>query len=223
MSAKTSQVGARAPWPYSLDAVLGFFLGLPPLLIYLALGVGSALENIIPPIPADTFVLLGGFLSELGDLDAPLVFLVTWCSNVASALAVYWVGLAHGPAFFRQGWGRHLLNSQQMDRMRRFHEKWGVVAIFLTRFLPGLRAMVPASAGVSRLGWWRVSVPVAMASAVWYGALVWLGSTAGSHLDEIKSWVDQANLALLAIALGVFCCVGLWWWRSRSPDYPSPS
>ena len=136
-------VGAGAPWPSDLDAVLGFFTGLPPLLIYLVLGAGSALENVIPPIPADTFVLLGGFLSELEGLDAPLVFLVTWGSNVVSALAVYWVGLTHGPSFFRQGWGRHLLNDHQMERMRLFHQKWGVVAIFLTRFLPGLRAMVP--------------------------------------------------------------------------------
>ena len=216
-------VGAGAPWPSDLDAVLGFFTGLPPLLIYLVLGAGSALENVIPPIPADTFVLLGGFLSELEGLDAPLVFLVTWGSNVVSALAVYWVGLTHGPSFFRQGWGRHLLNDHQMERMRLFHQKWGVVAIFLTRFLPGLRAMVPASAGVSRIAWWRVAVPVAIASAIWYGALVWLGSTAGSHLDEIKAWIDQANVALLMIALVVFYCAGLWWWRSRRFGQESPS
>ena len=64
-----SRVGAGAPWPSDLDAVLSFFMGLPPLLIYLVLGAASALENIVPPIPADTFVLLGGFLSALGDLD----------------------------------------------------------------------------------------------------------------------------------------------------------
>ena len=218
-----SRVGAGAPWPSDLDAVLSFFLGLPPLLIYLVLGAGSALENIVPPIPADTFVLLGGFLSAFGELDAPLVFLVTWGTNVLSALAVYWIGLTHGPSFFQHGWGRHLLNHHQMERMRLFHEEWGVVAIFLTRFLPGLRAMVPASAGVSRLGWWRVASPVAMASAIWYGALVWLGSTAGSHLDEIKEWVDQANLVLIVIALLVFCGAGLWWWRSRRHGLHSPS
>jgi membrane protein DedA with SNARE-associated domain len=218
-----SQAGAGEPWQSDLDAVLSFFVGLPPLLIYFVLGTGSALENIVPPIPADTFVLWGGFLSALGRLDAPLVFLVTWSTNVMSALAVYWISLAHGPSFFQHGWGRLLLNHHQMERMRLFHEKWGVVAIFLTRFLPGLRAMAPAVAGVSRLAWWRVAPPVAVASAIWYGALVWLGSTAGSHLDEIKEWVDQANLVLLVIAAVVFCCAGLWWWRSRRHGLQSPS
>jgi membrane protein DedA with SNARE-associated domain len=206
-----------------LDAVLSFFVGLPPFLIYLVLGAGSALENIVPPIPADAFVLGGGFLSALGGLDAPLVFLVTWSTNVLSALAVYQISRAHGPSFFQHGWGRHLLNHHQMERLRLFHEEWGVVAIFLTRFLPGLRAMAPAVAGVSRLGWWRVAPPVAVASAIWYGALVWLGSTAGTHLDEIKERVDQANLMLLGIALVLFCCAGLWWWRSRRHSLQSPS
>ena len=218
-----SRVGAGAPWPSDLDAVLSFLVGLPPFLIYLVLGAGSAIENIIPLIPADTFVLLGGFLSALGDLDALLVFLVTWSTNVLSALAVYRIGVAHGPSFFRHGWGRHLLNHHQMERMRLFHEEWGMMAIFLTRFLPGLRAMVPASAGVSRLGWGRVAFPVAMASAIWYGALVWLSSTAGIHLDEIKAWVDQANLILLVIASAVFLGAVLWWWRSRRRSLQSPS
>lgn len=217
------QVGAGAPWPSDLDGVLSFLTGLPPFLIYLVLGTGSALENVVPLIPADTFVLLGGFLSEVGGVDAPLVFLTTWSANVMSALVVYWIGLAYGPSFFQHGWGRHLLNHHQMEHMRRFHQEWGVVAIFLTRFLPGLRAMAPVSAGVSRLSWWKVVPPVATASAIWYGTLVWLGSAAGSHLDEIKQWVDQANLVLLAIALVVFCGAGLWWWRSRRHGHQDPT
>jgi membrane protein DedA with SNARE-associated domain len=206
-----------------LDTVLSFFTGSPPSLIYLVLGAGSALENIVPLIPADIFVLLGSSLSSVVGLDAPLVFLITWSANVMSALTVYWIGLAHGPSFFQHGWGRLLLNHHQVERMRRFHQEWGMVAIFLTRFLPGLRAMVPALAGVSRLNFWKVAPPVAMASAIWYGALVWLGSTAGSHLDEIKQWVDQANLVLLAIALVVFCGAGLFWWRSRRHGHRYPT
>ena len=198
-----------------MDAILAFFERLPPFLLYLVLGAGSALENIIPPIPADTFVLLGGFLSARGLISAPGVFLVTWGANVASALAMFWVGVTHGPSFFERGWGRKLLNPDQMKRMGGFYERWGVFAVFFARFLPGLRAVVPVSAGVTGLSWWKVAPPLAIASAIWYGALVWLGHTAGSHLDQIKSWIDRANVALLLVALVVFGAVGVWWWRTR--------
>ena len=66
---------------------------LPDLILYLCLGVGAALENVVPVIPADVFVALGGFLSVVGDLQARWVFLATWLFNAASALLMY--RLAH--------------------------------------------------------------------------------------------------------------------------------
>jgi membrane protein DedA with SNARE-associated domain len=200
-----------------MDRVIAFFLGLPSLLIYVVLGAGAALENVVPPIPADTFVLLGGFLAARGGPDPWLVFVVTWCANVASALFVFWIGRAHGPRFFAHGFGRHLLNPHQAERMRRFYARWGLPAIFFARFLPGLRAVVPGTAGVSRMSWWKVAPPMAIASGIWYGALVWLGFTAGANLERIRGLLDRVNLGLLVVALLVFGAAGVWWWRTRRP------
>ena len=201
-----------------MDRVLDFFLRLPPLLVYLAIGVGASLENVVPPIPADTFVLLGGFLAARGGPNAWVVFLVTWGGNVASALVVYWLGRTRGPRFFEHGFGRHMLNAHQAERMRGFYAKWGVPAIFLARFLPGLRAVVPGTAGVSKLGWWRVAPPLAIASGIWYGALVWLGLTAGNNLERVRALLDRVNLWLLVAALAIFAAAGVWWWRTRHPS-----
>jgi membrane protein DedA with SNARE-associated domain len=198
-----------------MDRVIGFFLGLPSLLVYIVLGLGASLENIIPPIPADTFVVLGGFLAAQGGLDPWLVFLATWGGNVASALFVYWLGFTRGPRFFQHGFGTRLLNAHQAERMRAFYARWGVPAIFLARFLPGLRAVVPGTAGVSRLRWWSVAPPLAIASAIWYGALVWLGLTAGRNLERVQALLDRVNLWLLLVALAIGAAAGTWWWRTR--------
>ncbi len=206
-----------------MDRVLEFFVGLPPLLVYLVLGVGAALENVVPPIPADTFILLGGFLAAHGGPDAKLLFVVTWACNVGSALTVFALARRHSPGFFERGFGRHLLNPHQMERMGGFYARWGAAAIFVARFLPGLRAVVPASAGATGLGWWKVAPPMAIASAIWYGALVWLGTTAGTNLDRIRGWLDQANGVLLALALVVFGGAGAWWWRTRRAPEPTHS
>src|SRR4051812_24179929 len=104
-----------------MERILSFFLALPPLLVYVVLGIGAALENVFPPIPADTFVLLGGFLAARGGPNPWIVFLATWGGNVATALLVYRLGCKHGPAFFETGFGRHLLNVHQAERMRRFY------------------------------------------------------------------------------------------------------
>ena len=199
----------------SLNAIVTFLVGLPPLLIYGLMGVGAALENLVPPVPADTFVLLGSFLSARGPANPWIVWGVTWCCNVGSALAVYWIGHRYGRPFFVTGLGRHILNEHQLTRMRSFYLRFGASAIFLTRFLPGLRSVVPALAGVSHQPFLPVAVTVALASAIWYGALVWLGTIAGRNLEVIVARIQGTNLALLGVASVIGVGISWWWWRTR--------
>ncbi len=191
---------------------------LPPVLLYLLLGVGAALENIVPAVPADTFVLLGAFLSALRDsISVAWVFAATWVCNVATAMVTYRLGYRHGASFFEEGWGRRVLHPGQMERMRGFYERWGTPAIFLTRFLPGLRAVVPVFAGVSHQPFLRVLLPLATASGIWYGALVWGGVTAGRNLERVRALLGEVNVVLLAAAGAVVLALGFWWWRTRHP------
>lgn len=198
-----------------MDTAVDLFLGLPPALLYALLGVGSALENLLPPIPADTFILLGGFLAGRGTLDPWIVFGITWGSNVLSALAIYGIGLRYGRSFFEAGAGRHVLHEGQLGRMRQFYRRWGHAAIFLTRFLPGLRAVVPAFAGVSHQPFLPVAVPLALASAIWYGLLVWIGASFGRNLSTLLGWLGDVNRVLLLLALVLAAAIGAWWYRTR--------
>ena len=182
--------------------------------IYLTLGVGAAIENVVPAIPADTFVALGGFLSAVGELQAGWVFVVTWLFNVASALTVYRLSYWRGRAFFDSGLGRHLLKPHQMDRMAYFYDRWGTPALFLTRFLPGVRSVTPVFAGVTHQGWLPVGLPIAAASAIWYGGLVWLGVLAGNNLDRLGV-LDRINFGLGAVALVLVVALFAWWWHTR--------
>lgn len=198
------------------DSVISWLGGLPPVVIYLVLGVGAAVENVVPAVPADTFVLLGGFLAALREaLDPRWIFASTWVFNVASAMAMYRLGDTHGRSFFRTGWGRHLLNARQMERMRLFYRKWGTMAIFLTRFLPGLRSVVPIFAGVSHQPALPVLIPLAAASAVWYGGLVWAGMVAGRNLSRVRALLSEVNTVLLVVAGVVTLALAVWWWRTR--------
>ncbi len=197
------------------EGLLAWAERVPNVLVYLTLGAGAAVENVVPAVPADTFVVFGGFLSALGDLRARWVFLATWLCNVASALLMYRVGRTHGREFFSGGWGRHLLNPYQMERLGGYYDRWGPQTVFITRFLPGVRAVVPVFAGVTRQPLPALAIPLAAASALWYGALVWVGTVAGHNLDGILRLVGRVNLWLLAAALAVGVAAFVWWWRTR--------
>ncbi len=198
-----------------LNQILPFLTGLPPFSIYFFLGAGAALENIVPPVPADTFVVLGGFLAAQGMADPFAVFFATWGANVASALIVYAAGARYGPEFFRRGLGRFLLDSYQLERIRGFYDRWGHWAIFLTRFLPGFRAAVPVFAGVTHQRFLPVAFPLAVASAIWYGFLTFVGTVTGRNLETILGWVSGLNRTLLVIALILAAGLAYLWYRSR--------
>ncbi|MEX2049200.1 MAG: DedA family protein [Gemmatimonadota bacterium] len=202
-----------------MSELLAWMEGISRPVLYLALGAGAAIENVVPAVPADTFVALGGLLSALGTVSARTVFLVTWLCNVASALVVYRLSYWHGRGFFDEGLGRHLLRPHQMERMQGFYDRWGTPAIFFTRFLPGVRSIVPVFAGVTLQGWLPVAAPIAAASAIWYGILVWLGAWAGSNLGLLTGLLGRLNSALGLAALFVTLLGLVWWWRSRRPPH----
>ena len=198
-----------------MDGLFVWLGDVPPLLMYAVLGVGAAVENVVPLIPADTFVLLGGFLAARGSASEGVVFLVTWTSNVLSALAVYTAAYFYGESFFKTRLGHYLLDPKQVGIVRRFYRRWGAAAIFYTRFLPGLRAVTPVFAGVIRQRPISVVLPLVLASGIWYGGLVWVGAFAGRNVDQLLRMQDRLNWALAGVA-GVIVVLLAWWWlRSR--------
>jgi membrane protein DedA with SNARE-associated domain len=78
--------------------------------------------------------------------------------------------------------------------------------------------VVPVFAGISRVSFPRVALPVAIASAGWYGMLVVLGTTAGRNIDRILAAFDRAGLALVIVAGVIAVLLGYLWWRSRHED-----
>jgi len=198
-----------------IDSIVRILSALHPALIYVVVGAGAAIENVIPPIPADTFVLLGAFLSGTGRASAGLVFLSTWVANVAAAIGVYRLARRHGRRVFTTRVGRRLLKPRQLETISRFYGRWGTAAILVSRFLPGFRAIVPVFAGVSGVGTMRVAVPMAIASAVWYGALVLLGGAAGRNWSAIVALFARASAWLLVIAAVLMILVVVWWWHTR--------
>ena len=188
---------------------------LPEVLIYAVMGLGAAVENFIPPIPADTFVLLGAFLSTGGRASTWLVFLVTWLCNISAAALVYALARKHGQRFFKTKAGHWLLHPKQLQQIGKFYRKWGTPAILVSRFLPAFRAAVPVFAGVSEVPFLRMMIPLALASGVWYGLLVYIGAFAGDNWEEITGFFNRFSTILLAVAGVLVAAFIVWWWRSR--------
>lgn len=129
------------------------------------------------------------------------MFAVTWVANVGSACAVYVAGRTLGRQFFTGRIGRRLLHPRRLARIEQLYEAHGTWGIFLSRFVPGVRAVVPPFAGIAGLGAVRALAPVAIASAIWYGLLTAVVATAAGTIEEAARLVTHLNWGLLLVAL----------------------
>ena len=198
-----------------LGRLLAWLSGASEWAVYVILAVAAAMENIVPPIPADVVVVFGGVLAGRGVADPWAVFLVVWLGNVAGALLVYFAGLRYGPGFFAGRLGQLILNPGQVHRLSEFYRRFGLGVIFVSRFLPMFRAVVPVFAGVSRMGFWRTALPLAAASALWYGMLVYLGTIAGRNWRQMLDLLASLGGWFWAGAAVAAAAVAWWWRRSR--------
>jgi len=173
----------------------------------------AALENIFPPVPADSAVALGAFLAGRGTLNPWTVFGITWGANVGGAACVYGLARRHGPAFFRGPIGRTLLSPAALAHLERAYHRHGAYGIFLSRLLPVWRAVVAPFAGIAGRSPARALVPLALASGLWYGALTLLVVRLGTNLEIVLAQLGRVNRALGIGALVVLVAVALIVWR----------
>jgi membrane protein DedA with SNARE-associated domain len=195
------------------DRVLAWLGALPTLPSYLALMALSAIENVFPPVPADVAVALGAFLARHGRLSAPLLGLVCWLANTASAAWIYLFARSHGAAFFRHGWGSRVMPPSAMRAVEVAYRKHGALGIFVTRFLPGVRAAVLPFAGVAGMPMGRAMLPAVTASALWYAFLVSVGSLLGENWEAVQATLGDVTQGLGLLAIVATLALAVWLWR----------
>ena len=174
-------------------------------------------------MPADTAVALGAFLSQGGVISAWTVFLITWVANVTTATAVFFAGRTLGRSFFTGRLGRRLLDPRRLARLEELYARHGTWGIFVSRFVPGVRAVVPPFAGVARLGVARFLGAMIVASGIWYGTLTYLAATAVRQIEQIAALLKGLNRFALGAALAIAVVAAAWYvWRRRSTRAPGP-
>lgn len=206
-----------------VQPLLDFLLALPAVTAYALITVGSALENIFPPVPSDTFVVLGAVLADRGSLQPLPVLLCAWIANSGGAMVVFGLARRQGRGAFETRWGRRLLRPHQFRRLTRFYERHGLWAIFFARCLPVLRVVVPTFAGFTGLGAVRAMAPVVAASLLWNGLMLAGGMFASRNVDRIMALLGQVNAWLLVVAVVLIGGIVGWWIRSRRDEPPPAS
>ena len=197
-----------------LQSFLHWLSALPAAVLYLALMVFAALENVFPPLPTDTVVAFGTWLAARGQGSALGAFACTWLGNIAGAAAMYEVGRRHGTEWMRRHFPR-LVDDRGEARLRDLYSRYGLAALVVSRFIPGVRALVPPVAGALRVPAMSAIAAMAVASGVWYGLISWLAWRAGSNWEAVTAMIARSGRIVTVVACVLATLGGLLWWRHQ--------
>jgi membrane-associated protein len=153
-------------------------------------------------VPAETALVLAAVVLA----GSPLLF-----AAVAAAAAGAFVGDHLGFAIGRR-LGPRIAETRAVRRIgvERWHaasgfvERRGIAVIVVARLLPGVRTLIAAAAGASRMRYRRFAVATAVAALAW--SLLWVlgGAALGSAFLE---FADRATLPVLIAVAAVLAAV----------------
>ncbi len=188
--------------------------GVPLVVLYPTLGILAAVENIFPPLPTDAVVAFGSFLAARGQGNPWATFLVTWLSNVAGAAGMYWAGRKYGRSVLTKGFAKWIGPDAEI-RLERSYRKYGLPALFVSRFLPAVRAVVPVFAGAAKLPFLPVISIMGLASGIWYAFLTIIAFRAGSDWEALQSTIANYSRAITVLAVVMVAAGAAIWWKKR--------
>jgi membrane protein DedA with SNARE-associated domain len=197
-----------------LSSITQWLGNLPLGSLYATIAVLSAFENFFPPFPSDAVIAFGAFLADRGHGSAVTVFVLGWFGNVAGACITYMLGRRYGSKAFLRRLEKYA-GPDAEKRIKQLHKKYGFAGLFVSRFLPGVRAIVPPFAGAMELPAFKVLLSVASASAVWFALITFLAFRAGDNWDVVQHYLVRSGKVAGAIAVGIVLLVVLFWFLRR--------
>lgn len=177
------------------------------------------LENIIPPIPSELIMGLGGVAVSRGTMEFFPLLIAGTTGCVIGNYAWYVVGHRLGYERLRpfvDRWGRWLTAEwEDVEKVSEFFRKHGHWVIFFLRFSPMMRTIISLPAGLSHMPLGKFLLFTALGSAIWNTLLIKGGQWLGSSFASAEKWLGWATIVTFAV-FGIWYVYRVITWKPRT-------
>ena len=182
---------------------------------YLIIFVIAALDSVLPIVPSETLVIIGGVSAGLGNLWIPLVIVVAASGAFIGDNMSYLIGREASDWVIRRQTRTDKGAARMAKIVEQVHERGGLLLI-TARFIPGGRTALTLSCGVTKQPRrWFISW-AAVAAVIWGNYAALLGFIGG------KSFEDNHTLAFIIAfvsAFGITLVIELVRWLLKRARY----
>jgi membrane-associated protein len=152
-------------------------------------------------LPGDSLLFITGMFIASGQIKVNIWLAIALIAIAAiiGNLVGYWLGTKIGPPLFRRPDSR-IFKQEYVERTHKFFEKHGARAIILARFVPIVRTLITATAGIAAMPFRVFAVNSAIGGVLWAGLLTGAGYKLG-HNETIKSHIELFTLGIVILSL----------------------
>ncbi len=189
----------------AVDAILE---SIPPLAVYLIVGLIIGLESLGIPLPGEIALVSAALLASRHSLDInPL-----WVGGAATIGAIigdsigYSIGRRYGMGLFER-LGRRFpkhFGPGHVALAKQLFARWGVWAVFFGRFIALLRILAGPLAGALRMRYGRFLAANATGAVCWAG-----GTTAVVYYLGLAAERWLARFSWVALVIAIIVGVGM--------------
>ena len=175
---------------------------------YLSICLAMFLENIIPPIPSEIIMPLGGFFVYREKLN--FFILVFWglFGTILGSLPWYYLGKLVNEkklSKFLDKRGKYVgITSEDLEKSKRWFDKYGVSLVFWGRLVPGIRTLISVPAGMELMPLKKFLIWTTLGSLIWVAILTYAGFILGDNWQIIESYSDQIKYVIKPILIIIF-------------------
>ncbi|MFD0313567.1 DedA family protein [Streptomyces flavalbus] len=178
---------------------------VPPLSIYLLVGVVIGLESLGIPLPGEIILVSSALLaSQHGEINPVILGACATTGAIVGDSIGYAIGRKGGRpllAWLGAKFPRHFSEGHIATAERSF-QKWGMWAVFFGRFIALLRIFAGPLAGVLRMPYWKFLTANVLGGILWAGGttavIYYVGVVAEAWLKRF-SWLGL----VLAVLVGL--------------------
>jgi membrane-associated protein len=156
-------------------------------------------DSVIPIVPSETTVILGGVAAGAGDQSLPLVIASGALGAFLGDNTAYLIGRRFAPLIQRRAERRPKTAARLVWARDQIRKRGGLLLI-TARFIPGGRTALTVSSGVTHQPWRWFAAWVAVAALIWATYAASLGAIFGQAFEDNHT---LAFLLAFAAALSI--------------------
>ena len=167
---------------------------------YLIIGFAMFLENIIPPIPSEIIMPLGGYFVYQGSLNFYILIIFGSAGTLLGSFPWYFLGKALNEqkiSSFLDKRGKFLgITSKDLSKSRLWFDKYGTLLVFWGRLIPGIRTLISVPAGIELMPIGPFFLWTSLGTIIWVTILTYAGYVFGENYQNISLYLDNFKVFL---------------------------